>query len=67
VALWVGEIGAWEAKEAAGSRGGNQGNETSGGRKGGGRKVCTRVDDNGGPPLEAALFVPSGASAASPV
>jgi hypothetical protein len=44
-----------------------EGNETSGGRRGGVRKVSPRVDDNGGPPLEATLFVPFGAPAASPM
>jgi hypothetical protein len=42
-----------------------EGNETSGRRKSGERKVYPRVDDNGGPPLEAAPFVPFGAPEAS--
>jgi hypothetical protein len=53
VAQWVGEIGAWEAKEAAGSRKkrGREKMKQAAGEKVTRGKFLPRVDDNGGPAL----------------
>jgi hypothetical protein len=63
VAQWVGEIGTWEEKEAAGGRKkhGREKMKQVAGEKVTGGKFLPRVDDNGGPPLQATLFVLSNA------